>query len=435
MDDRRGDFERFCLSDGIDLHLHHTKKFKTVRIDIFIQELLQEKRNTRIALVSRLLERGTRRLPDTRSLNRFIDGLYGASFEVAVDQLGYRQLIHLYFAAVDERYLVGVREPLLRRGMDFLYQVLREPACEGRGFRRDYLRQEKNSLRRNIRTLFNDKSLYAQRRCVEEMCCGEPYGLSFLGDPRDFRGIRTPNLLKFYFGLLALNPVDVFVSGHLEKGGLIRFWEDFFNWEREPRPVVSPAAKRSGPSTQPRRIFEAQDVHQGRLRLGYRTGTSILDLDYPALVLFNALWGGDSNSRLFRHVREEAGLCYYIATHLEPLCGLLFVAAGLDPEDYEAVLLGVDVQLEAIREKRFDAGELERVRSLLVSRLQSLDDNRDGLVRFYYRQRVADLKGGRRRFQTQLAAVTPDEVSQVARKLELDTTFFLHGGEVGRRGA
>ena len=81
--------------------------------------------------------------------------------------------------------------------MAFLYQILREPLCEGGGFQRDYLDQEKDSLKLNIDALFNDKSLYAQRRCIEEMCRGTPYALPCLGNPRDFHGIQAVDLLQF----------------------------------------------------------------------------------------------------------------------------------------------------------------------------------------------------------------------------------------------
>ena len=59
--------------------------------------------------------------------------------------------------------------------------------------------------------------------------------------------------------------------------------------------------------------------------------------DYPALVLLNLILGGDAPSRLFKHLREEEGLCYYIASHIEALSGLLFVTAGIEASAYPEV--------------------------------------------------------------------------------------------------
>ena len=433
MSGNRGDFRHLRLSNGIGLHLHHTAKFKTIRIDIFIQELLREKHSTRISLISRLLERGTQVLPDMRSMNRFLDGLYGADFSVEVDQLGDRQLVHLYLELIDDRFLRGDPEDLLGRGIDFLHDVLREPTREGRGFRSDYLRQEKKSLSANISALFNDKSLYAHRRCFEEMCSGEPYSLSPLGNPRDFDAITPVGLLKYHYALLSQNPLEIYVCGRLQEEGQIRLWEDFFDWKRQLRPVFSAVSGSAKNRSKPRQIFEAHDVSQGRLVLGYRTFTPLLNDDYPALVLLNLLWGGDHNSRLFRFVREEAGLCYFIASQLEPLCSLLFVSAGIKTDDYDRVLLEVANQLEVMREKRFAEEELKIGKSILENHLLSLGDDRGGLVDFYYRQEVVGMECSRVQFQQRLQAVTAEDVSRIAWKLELDTTFFLHGDEVAAR--
>ena len=175
-----------------------------------------------------------------------------------------------------------------------------------------------------------------------------------------------------------------------------------------------------------REIFEHQDVNQGKLVLGYRTRINILDEEYPTLVLFNALFGGDGHSRLFKYVREEAGLCYFISSYLEPICGLMFVDASIEREDYQEVRQRIGEQMDAIREK-VGEDELALVRTLLTRRLEALQDSRAGLVRFCYQQIMMGLKGSRREFQERLESVTCEDISSVAQKVELDTAFFLHG--------
>lgn len=432
MREEREDFAHLELGPGIELYLNPTPRFKTTRIDIFLRAMLQPRRNTCIALIGRLLERGTRRLPDLRAVNSFVDCLYGAVFGVEVESLGNWQVIHLFMEVLDAQYLDRSTGNLLSQGIDFLHEVLREPAQEEGGFRRDYLRQEKAALRQQIDALFNDKTLYAQRRCLEAMSRGEPFGLSPLGDPRDFRGIRATSLLRFYFDILSRHPISVFASGNLAEG-IIRRWEEFFDWERRAAPLELPTRAESQAIGGPRWICEHQEVSQGRLVLGYRTPIRLGDPEYPALALFNLLWGGDSHSRLFRYLREEGGLCYSIFSSLDPLSGLLFVTAGVEEEDGEAVFRGIEAQLEAIRRQEFAPAELEAVRTLLLDRLESLADDRAGLAQFYYRYSLVCRPCSRRQFSARLAAVKPEEVSRAASTLELDTLFFLSRDRAGAR--
>ena len=214
--------------------------------------------------------------------------------------MGDRQVIHLCFEIVDERFLGKGNNGLLGKGMGFLHELLQDPVREGDGFPRAFLRQEKDALKANIKALFNEKMGYAEQQCIAEMFAGEPYGLSPLGDMGDFRGINATNLLKFNRDLQARAPIEVFVNGNLERNQMEEQWENYFDWERHFQPIPDPVpllGKRGG------RPAEAQSVSRGRWVIGFRTGSGYLDWYYQALVLFNLFWGGNANFLLFRSVR------------------------------------------------------------------------------------------------------------------------------------
>lgn len=426
------DFTLERLGRDLSLFIHADERFKTTRIDIFLSALLRPRAHTRMALIGRLLERGTRRLPGLQRLNAFLDGLYGANFGVEVEALGHHQFLHLGLEFVAAPFLPE-GEDLLGPALGFLGEVLAEPETEAEGFRRDYLRQEKQALAAYIRGLNNDKSAVAHRRCLETMCGDDPCGLPAHGDPADFRGISAARLLSAHRQLLATAPIAVFVSGQPAAGVAAAIGRELIRWERE-----APGATQAGVPPRPelapsREVIEAHQVSQGRLVLGYRTGVSMADPDYPALLVCNAMLGGDAQSLLFRQVREVAGLCYHIGSQLEPLCGLLFVEAGIEASAYGRVLEEVDHQLERLRQMDFTAGDLVSCRRLLQRNLQALPDSPEGLVRFYFQQSLAGLCLGRGDWHQRLAAVDAADVARIASGLRLDTAFFLHPeGERGR---
>lgn len=55
-----------------------------------------------------------------------------------------------------------------------------------------------------------------------------------------------------------------------------------------------------------RYVSEEMDVTQGKLAIGF----SCQSRDYPALLLFNMIYGGVLRSKLFLNVREKESLCY-----------------------------------------------------------------------------------------------------------------------------
>ena len=53
---------------------------------------------------------------------------------------------------------------------------------------------EKDTLRKRLESIINDKIRYAAERCLEEMCEDEPYRLHPLGRLEDIDGITPQSL-------------------------------------------------------------------------------------------------------------------------------------------------------------------------------------------------------------------------------------------------
>ncbi len=420
------------LAAGVYLHQHRVSLYKTVRVDICIGQQLNPQRNSDLALISRLLERGTAKLPDLQSLNRFIDELYGAHFYAAVERLGEYQFIHLCLELIDEKYLAGKGRGNFLRGLHFLHEVLCSPAGGGTEFNPEYLAQEKRFLAREIADAFNDKLGYAQQRCVEEMCRGDSIALSPLGDSADFDNVCAGELLEMHREIMRSNRIDIFVSGDFEPEQIREDFADFVNWERfEPEFDFKPQIKPfSGPV---REVFEFQEIQQAQMVVGYRTPFLYGSDDYPALVLLNLVLGGDGQSRLFRHLREEEGLCYYAASHLEALSGLLLVAAGIESHTYRRARGIIEQQIESLQRGSIESGELESARSLLQAWLLGLSEDREAFFRFQLREGLGRFGHTPATLWRSVAGVGVEDLVRVARSIDADTTYLLHGSIEAKR--
>ena len=414
-----GEFTRVQLADGVHLHLHSIGLYKTIRVDVCLSTPLCAPRHSLVALSSRLLARGTHKLPDIQSLNRFIDDLYGAHYTVQVDRLGAHQFIHLCLEVIDENFLG--EKGILARGLTFLRDVLRD----GSGFQPDCLEREKLRLARQIADGFNDKLGYAQRRCSEEMCRGEPMSLSSLGNPADFATVQADELWAFHRERTATDRLDLFVSGDLCLEQIRPLMESLFIWERTAsQPQPQPPRPRLASSR--REIFECQAVREAKMVLGYRTQVAYGTDDYPALVLLNLILGGDGPSRLFKHLREEEGLCYYIASHIEALSGLLFVAASIEAAAYPEVRDKVGKQLQSLCAGAFDPREIEAARRLLRARLLGLAEDREGFFRYQLREGLTEGSQSPEVLWRRIEQVGVEELTRVADGIVADTAFLLH---------
>lgn len=114
----------------------------------------------------------------------------------------------------------------------------------------------------------------------------------------------------------------------------------------------------------PRTITEQLDVTQGKLCIGLRTNCDGADEPaFVALQLLNVIFGSGINSKLFLHVREELGLCYYASSSLERCKGIMLISSGIDFSQFGAARDAILQQLDACKQGQITWDELETARA------------------------------------------------------------------------
>lgn len=426
------DFDSFDLRDGARLHVRRTDRFKSVWVDLFQAEIMQPVAVTRRALLARLLERGTRRFPDLRSLNRHTDWLYGAALSAQTVGVGPFQALHLHFDAVDPAFLPEEAPDLLSEGLTLLGELLSEPCLSADGgFPAERVQQEKESLRRFAESLDADRSGLAQRRCLRQLTGESPWSLPAHGDPADLDGLDGGGLRDDLRDIAASAPIDVYVCGDVDAQAVARACEERLRLGASRRAHASvppaPAASAAPESGALRRIDDVAAASQGRLVLGLQGDITLAGPvpSYAALLLLNLVLGGDAHSRLYAGLREDRGLCYHVGSWFEPMGGFLLVEAGIEATDREAVVAFVASTLDDLARQGPAADELERSRALARQRLESAADAREGLVRFDLARRLAGTDVSRRLLHHALSLVTPADVARAARGLRLCVDYLL----------
>jgi len=172
---------------------------------------------------------------------------------------------------------------------------------------------------------------------------------------------------------------------------------------------------------------EVMDVTQGKLVMGLRTPDIANSDNYPALVMCNAVFGGAVTSKLFMNVREEMSLCYYVSSGLEKFKGVMIVSAGVDCDQYEIARDAILKELDACRNGDITDEEIDAALRALVSSLQAAEDSPGRMDDHYLGQRLLGLDTAPAELIPRLQAVTREEIAAAAKRLWLDTIYFVKG--------
>lgn len=417
------------LYPGVRLTAVHMTKFKSCVLGLRLLTPLSEETASLNALVPMVLRRGTARHPDLEAISAALDELYGGSVEAMTRKKGETQCVGFVGSFLDDAYAPG-GEQILEPAAALMGDMLLRPALENSGFRADYVAGERENLLNAIRAQVNDKRQYAQKRVMEEMCAGEPFGVDRLGSEARAAAITPEALWDRYQKLLGEAWIELYYCGSapLErvKAALLAALEGLPVSEHRVRP---PRPEEPAAPAEPRLVEEAMEVTQGKLSLGFRTGITAWDEDYPALTLFNAVYGGTTTSKLFLNVREKLSLCYYASSGLMKYKGILLVASGVEFDKFGAAKAEILAQLDRCREGAFDEQELEGARASVVSSLMTTLDSQSRLEDYWLGQAAAGLTEGPEELARRVEQVTWEQVHAAAQKVSLDTVYFLKGKE------
>lgn len=416
--------QRIELAPTITLNVAETEKFKTGYLSVNFMMPLAKPDCALGALLTAVLRRSSKAYQKAIDVARALEKLYGASVSRVVRKKGDSAVLGLSISFLDDRFsLEG--ETLRADAARFLAELLLRPDVTDCSFDEEIVKQEKRNLCDLIESRINDKRSYAVTRCVEIMCEGEPYGLSELGTVEEVKAITAKELYGFYRRMLTSFPIEIFYIGAAapELPALLK--EEFGKLSHEQ--VVELSNQMKPADKEVKKITEEMPVAQGKLTIGFRTGIVAGDEDFPALVLFNAIYGRTPGGKLFEHVRERLSLCYYCSTQLSKNKGILLVSSGVESENKEKAETEILAQWKAIKEGDFTEDELKESVIALRNAYRSAEDSASAIEDWYLTNLTGNGEYSLSGMSELIGKVSREDVIRVARQMTLDTVYFLKG--------
>lgn len=410
----------------VNLTCLETNKFKTGFLSINLLTQLDRETAAKNAMLPKVLLRGTTSHPDMEQLAKYKEELYGLVIEPVVRKKGEIHCIGFCSDFVDDKYLPD-GEGLLEKASDLLGEILLSPATHGGLLKSEYVDGERTNLIQEIQGLKNDKMGYSILGLIKRMCDGEPYATGRLGDEDNAEKITAENITKYYHEILDSATIEVFYCGSAQP-------------ERVERAVKNALMTllRSGPDydmgtdirmnsveAEPRYFTEEMDITQGKLVLGFRLGEVMNNPNYAEIMLFNSIYGGSVNSKLFLNVREKLSLAYQVSSVVERHKGIMLVQAGIEFDKYNTARREILSQLNAVIAGEVEPVEFLNAQKSAVTDMKTAGDSQHRLEDFYLGQAIEGLTYGPEEMAAMLEGITLERCVEIAGGVELDAEYFL----------
>lgn len=419
------EYKQTEIKKGIKLHTIKTEKFKTNLIAIMLTTKLNRENVTKNALIPAVLRRGTKNLTTQEEINKKLEEMYGASLDCGLDKTGDNQVLKFYIETVNDEFLPQEAENMLKTSLEKIFEFVFNPYLENGCFKKEYVEQEKENIKQIIDGKIDNKARYSLDRCIEEMYKDKPYGLYKYGYVEDMKNINEKNLYEYYQQLINECKIDIFVSGIIdeETENIIKNNENIIKLkDREPQynePEI--IAKRTEKEND---VQESMDVTQGKLIIGMD-----LDIDNDNsrfdVMIYNSIFGGSANSKLFQNVREKASLAYTASSSYYRFKNNIFINCGIEIKNYEKALEIIKQQIEDMKKGDFTDEEVENAKKGIIASIKTIDDEQDTEITYFFSQELSKSKCNIEQYMQRISEVTKDKVVDVANKVSINTVYFL----------
>ena len=401
-----------------------TNKFKNITISLKLQNTLDEKTVAKRTLLSFMLTTGTEKYSSTQELSKYLESMYGMKLGANVVTKGKSHIININSICINQEYL-PYKEDLIQQQIQLLNDIFFKPNASKTAFDQTMFERKKKELVERLINNQDDKFYYSLEKMFEYMGKGTCLGISSHGTIEDIKKIENEELFSYFKECIKNDQKHIYVVGNVDES-IVHVFENCLSFEKN-NSIFESVYSFEKNRKDLLEIIEKQDVTQAKLNMGYRISVNYNHQNHYAFVVFNAIFGGMSQSKLFKVVREKNSLCYYISSSYDAFNGVMVITAGIEGKDYHQTVQLIKEQLKEMQDGCFDQDDIDIAKLMIKNSMKKTNDEPLSQVAVQYNRDITGKKETNEQYLEKIENVTYQDIVDVCQNIELDTIFLLKG--------
>lgn len=406
-----------------NLHIIKTDKFKAVTVRVAFRSPIVKEEITMRNILCDIFLQSSKKYKSKRSLNIKAQDLYAADIQTTNSRLGNYINTDFYLTTLNDKY---TEKGNFEQGVEFLAEIIFNPDVKNNKFNAEKLDIVKTACKSSLESIKEDTSSYALVRLAEALDKKSPTSYRMMGYLEDLDKVTPESLYEYYQKMIKTNLVDIFVIGEVDCEMMVELFRKYFCIKTLKKRRVPYLVKETKPRT--RRLFakEENSTSQSQLAIACRINKlTKYERNYP-LTLYNIILGGGSDSKLFKNVREENSLCYYINSVPNKLDNLIIIRAGIDKDNFKKTVSLIEKDIELMKRGKFSDSDINVAKEYYNTALEELEESEARIIDNYYMMELigTDSIEAKREMMNK---VTKKDIINVAKKIKMDTVFLLEG--------
>ncbi|MBI5798790.1 MAG: insulinase family protein [Candidatus Yonathbacteria bacterium] len=289
----------------------------------------------------------------------------------------------------------------------------------------DEIEKEKGVIVDEI-NMYDDMPMQKVYQVWMELLYGDqPAGWAITG-PRDVvRGMYRKDFVAYRKAHYVASATTVIVSGNVS--AIAAFKEIAKSFKGIAEGKKGGKKKTRDTQAKPMVALKHKETDQTHFILGVRS-FPVYDKRNPILSVLGSVLGSGMSSRLFRKIRDEMGVGYYVraGNSTSTDSGYFAVSAGVANDRIEEVLKAVMAELNDLKNNLVPAEELSKVKEHIIGMMYLGLESSDDLAEYYGTQEVLrrEMRTPKER-EKLVRAVTAEDIRKMARKIFIEKNLNL----------
>ena len=406
-----------------NLHLIKTDKFKTIRVEVSLKKQIEKVDSTYHNLLCELMLLSTKKYKTKREFIIKKQELYSSSIGAYTHRYGNYINTTFWLNALEDKF---TEEGNFEEALEFFHDFLFNVDVENAAFNQENFQNEKNNYLLDLDGIKEDPGNYSAIRLYEEMEKDTSSAYRLTGYKEVLESITAESLYEYYEEMLRTNLVDIFVIGNFDEKQMLESIKKIMPFHVLKKKRVDYLLQERDAHKKRKTLTESSENLQSKLAYGFKySNLSTYERNY-VLTLFNIIFGGGAESKLFREIREKNSLCYYIYSVCNKFDHNILVRAGIDKKNSDQTVLLIDKELLNMQKGKFDLDDIKKAQELYLTVLDTIEENQTQIISDYLMMEILNTDS-RDEKRKKIMEVSKEDIIKLAKKIKGDTVFCLEG--------
>lgn len=397
-----------------------TDRFKTNLITLSFTFDYKREDLCYINLLSLILQTTCKKYNTKIKLAKKLEDLYLCSISSSVKTIGLMKQLSFDIEYINSKY---VDEEIDSKCIDLIFEVIFNPDINNNLFNKEIISIGKRNAISKIYSTFESPGAYSIKRFNSIFYEGQSLA-NTLGDIKDYENLDSKKLINIYKKILKENLV-VTVMGDYSDSKVVNYVDEKLSNLKKGKSNIKDIYYPEKKSNH-NEVIEEKDFTGSRIVMGYLTNNLTSFEKHYVLILYSLIFGGDTNSLLFKIVREQSGLCYQIGTEVNRFANSLILYGGISKNNYKKCVNLIKKCKNKMSDKDLINKQLDTAKKTILTSFNTFYDDMSGISTYAFLSIFDDIDSIETR-KEKIMEVTVEDIININKKIQLDTTYFLKG--------